>query len=201
MVKKLVAGLLAIFVLVNCNTVNRLVMPPTPTPPLDVAEAEYAVYSALIEASYATNKLGMIVIQDHTGLGVSGNDPQQFAYLRKSLPEVDQPLLDDFQARNVQSEPIEDRFTLKTQLVLISQDEVTGLFGQGGGAWDEFYKKYPNSQGLMTLSKVGFNAAGDKALVYVGNQSHFLAGAGFAVVLGKKNGVWTILNQVMLWIS
>lgn len=201
MAKKIVAALFAVLVLVNCNTINRLATPPTSTAPPDLAGAEYAVYSALIEAMYTTDKLSMIVVEDHTGLGVTSNDPQQFDYLRKSLPEVDQTLLDDFRSRNAQSEPLADQFTLKTQVVLIGQDEVTRLFGQGGGAWDEFYQKYPNSQGLMTLSKAGFNAAGDKALVYIGNQSHFLAGTGYAVVLAKKNGAWTILNQVMLWIS
>ncbi len=47
-------------------------------------------------------------------------------------------------------------------------------------------KRYPNSQGTMTLSRVGFNRNIKQALVYVGNQEGFLAGAGYYVLLVKK---------------
>jgi hypothetical protein len=201
MVRRVAAGLIAFFLLLGCNTVTRLATPPTLTTSPESSDAEYAVYSALIDAMFLTDKLNLIVIEDHTGWGLGSDEAQELAYIRKSLPEVDQQLLDDFKAKNAQSGLLEDRFSLKAAVKLISQEEVSRCFAQGGGAWDEFYKQYPNSQGLMTLSKVGFNAAGDKALVYMGNQSHFLAGAGYAVVLAKKDGVWKILNQVMLWVS
>ncbi len=201
MVKRAAICLVVLCLLLGCNTVTRLITPSTPTPAFDPAATEYAVYSALIEGMFSISQLDVVVIEDHTGLGVSSADAQQLAYLKESLPEVDQAMLDDFQARNAQAEPLAGRFTFKVKVKLISQDEVKQFFDPGGGAWDEFYKRYPNSQGIMTLSKVGFNVAGDRALVYVGNQSHFLAGTGYAVVLARKGGVWTILNQIMLWIS
>jgi hypothetical protein len=41
----------------------------------------------------------------------------------------------------------------------------------------------------------------DQALVYAGNQSHWLAGAGYFYLLSKKDGVWVIQADTMVWIS
>jgi len=38
-------------------------------------------------------------------------------------------------------------------------------------------------------------------LVYVGTLSHWLAGAGYIVLLKKVNGAWIVDQQVMTWIS
>jgi len=62
-------------------------------------------------------------------------------------------------------------------------------------------KRYPNSQGTMTLSGVGFNRNINQALVYVGNPEGFLAGAGYYVLLVKEKGTWVIKQKLMTWIS
>ena len=51
------------------------------------------------------------------------------------------------------------------------------------------------------ISQVGFNETLDQALVYVGTMSHWLAGAGYYVLLNKVNGAWIVDQQVMTWIS
>ncbi len=201
MPKRPVALLFALLLLLSCNTISGIATRPTPTLSIDRAEAGYAVYAAAIQQMFTVDKLDSLVIHDQTSTDPTGNDPEQLKHLRASLPEVSQALLDDFQAQNAEPAQLEDHFNLKVSVVLISQDETSRLFGQGGGGWDEFYKQYPNSQGLMTLSRVGLDPKGDRALVYIGNQSHWLAGAGYAVVLGLTDGQWSILNQVMLWIS
>lgn len=53
----------------------------------------------------------------------------------------------------------------------------------------------------MTLSRVGFNSDRTRALVYVGNQSHWLTGAGFYLVLVKTKGGWSVEHEFMSWIS
>lgn len=40
-----------------------------------------------------------------------------------------------------------------------------------------------------------------KALVYVGNQYHWLAGTGYYYFLEKVDGAWQIINELMIWIS
>jgi hypothetical protein len=203
MLKKLIALLIVVLLSLSCNTLTRLNAPPPLTPSPNESEAEYAVYTALIETMYANDKLEVVVIRDHTssGLGMVGNDAKEFEYIQKALPEVDQSLKDSFLARNAQPVPLEDRFNLKIPVTLLSQADFDTFFGKSGRGWDDFYFQYPKSQGVLTLSKVGFNAQVDKALVYAGNQAYSLAGAGYAVALGLEHGQWKVLNQVMLWIS
>jgi hypothetical protein len=108
---------------------------------------------------------------------------------------------EDFLARNAKAVPLEDRFNLNIPVTLLNQKDFDSFFGQNGQGWKAYYLAYPKSQGVLTLSRVGFNARGDKALVYAGNMAFALAGAGYAIVLGQENGQWRVLNQVMLWIS
>jgi hypothetical protein len=203
MLKKLALLLIAALLSLSCNTISRLGAPAAATPVPNASEAEYAVYKALIESTYATDKLAMIVIHDTTSAGMDlvGNNAQEFEYIQKALPEVDASIKDSFVARNAQPAPLEDRFNLVLPVTLLNQDDFNRFFSKNGKGWDAFYLEYPQSQGVLTLSKVGFNAKGDKALVYAGNQAYSLAGAGYAVVLGFENGAWKVLNQVMLWIS
>jgi hypothetical protein len=78
---------------------------------------------------------------------------------------------------------------------------MTSIFGQNQDGWQLFYEQYPDAPGITTLSRVGFNYAFDQALVYVGTLSHYLAGAGYYVLLKKVNGSWIVDQQVMSWIS
>ena len=195
----LIAALLSL----SCNTVMRLSPPPAATPIPNESEAEFAVYRAVIEELFATRQLETLVVMDTTTAGLSVDDPSapDIKNLKSSVPEVDQALIDSFAARNAQPSPLENRFNLEVPVVLLSQAELDDFFGKSGAGWEAFYQTYPQSQGVLTLSRVGFNARGDKALVYAGNMAYSLAGAGYALVLGWEDGQWQVLNQVMLWIS
>ena len=195
--------LIALVLCVSCNPLARPNPAATATPSPEVTETEYVVYKALIETMYPTDSRGMIVIHDYTsqGLGLVNFDANKFDYIKKQMPELDRALWDSFQAQNTASRPLEDRFNLKVPVTLLSQTDFDAFFGKNGKGWDDYYLQYPKSQGILDLSRVGFNAKGDRALVYAGNQSYALAGAGYAVLLGLEDGQWKILNQVMVWIS
>lgn len=172
--------------------------PPTPEDRRDMDE--YAVYSALIRAMYLQPGIDRIVIDDHTSPGLSYDPGEDLDYVTNRLPGLEEETLADFQAQNRESHPLTDDFDLSVEVVLIGEEELDQIFGDMEG-WDTFYATYPDSQGRMTLSRVGFNRQGTQALVYVGNQSHWLAGTGHLVLLAGENGVWTLQGEVTLWIS
>ena len=149
------------------------------------------------------DRLGLMIIRDTTSLGFGpvGNTTQEFDYIQQALPGVDPTLIESFQARNTQPFPLEDHFNLSVPVKLLNQDDFDAFFGKTGKGWDAFYAQYPGSEGVLTLSKVGFNARGDKALVYAGSMSNTLAGAGYAVLLELEDGQWQFVIQVELWIS
>jgi hypothetical protein len=203
MPKRFVATLLALWLCVSCTGLMRPNPPATETPADQNTVVDYAVYKALIEAMYAGENQGMVVIQDHTtsSLVLAGSDAAAFETIQKAMPEVDQAMQDSYLARNAQSVLLQDHFNLKIPVTLLNQADFDSFFGPSGKGWDNFYVQYSKSGGLLTLSRVGYNAPGDKALVCASTQVYALAGAGYAVVLSLENGLWKVVNQVMLWTS
>ena len=70
---------------------------------------------------------------------------------------------------------------------VLTQAQRNEMFNQNTSGWETFYKNYPSAPGITEVSRVGFNKSFDQALVYVGTQSHYLAGAGYYVLLVKTN--------------
>jgi len=83
---------------------------------------------------------------------------------------------------------------------LISDKDIDEIFNRGG-RWDEFYRRYPTSRGIVWLSRVGFNQNMSEALLYFGHQYAEAAGEGFLVLLRKSDGEWREVSDVAVWVS
>jgi hypothetical protein len=163
---------------------------------------EYAIYSSILENSYMGSQTQCIVIEDHTTVKfLSTEDEQSMNYYRENLPGATEDLFEDFFLRNKESIPLEPGFTVDIPVILISADKISFFFSGEGDGWGRFYKAYPGAQGIMGLSRAGFAADMDQALVYVGNQSNYLAGAGYLLLMEKQDGSWKIDQSLMVWIS
>ena len=104
------------------------------------------------------------------------------------MPGLTAEVSTDFVVQNQQPQPLKPLFTFATDSVFISQEEIEATFAQPDG-WDSFYARYPNAQGHMRLSGVGFNPQLDTALIYVDNMRNPLAGEGYLLLLRKVDGV------------
>jgi hypothetical protein len=194
--KLLFVALLLSF-LMFCGQQNRIVT-PVEIPPAE----EYAVYNAVIDELYAGNDIKEFVIEDSTDAGVVADLDIGFEYAKTELPELTEEITANFKDRNKQAFGLDTLFNLKAPYVLISNQEINNIFQQPDlSGWDLFYQQYPNSQGILTLSRVGFNSTRDKALVSIGNQRAWLAGAGYFVLMIKENGQWKIQSKSMDWVS
>jgi len=179
-----------------------LIVPDARTPHYSREAEEYAVYSAIIQTRYIdTQKPALIVITEQTGLDYfSGELGEHLESIRQGLPDLTDEVCADFEAQNKQPQPLKSLFTISVKYVFISQQEIQTTFKKQDG-WDIFYDKYPNAQGFMHLSGIGFNSQMDMALVYVGNMHYALAGEGYYVLLNKVNGQWIVQDQTMVWQS
>lgn len=183
---------------------------PTETPPLTATPQggvrmaeEYNVYSACIEAFFLVEGVELIVIRDHTDTdGSVGNTlAQEMRYVQDSLGSaVSEETLRDYRVQNASREPLSRRLALDVEVAFLSDTEFEAIFAAPDG-WEQFYALYPHSQGIMTLSRVGFDRGMEQALVYVGNQVHYLAGQGYYLFLSKEGGRWVIQETVLVWIS
>jgi hypothetical protein len=158
----------------------------------------------MIESWYVTDVTRLIVIEDHSELGEWGwrgalNDGLKF--LMEAWPEVAVKVMNNFKRRNKNPGRFKPLFSLSVPYVLIGSHEVEDIFQPDTDGWQEFYRRYPTSPGTIWLSRVGFDAHMDHALVYIARQSHWRAGAGHFVLLKKENGAWSIERETMIWIS
>jgi hypothetical protein len=101
----------------------------------------------------------------------------------------------------MKSGPLKPLLSFSLPYGLIGSNELEDIFQTDRNGWDEFYQRYPNSPGTITLSRVGFNASMNHALVYIGIQSYWRAGSGHFVVLEKENETWSVQGKILIWIS
>jgi hypothetical protein len=176
---------------------------PTPTPTVSANQVdveEQAVYAFLLPEMYHNSGY---VIMDTTATSITGvdNTDQTLDYILQNMHDVAPETEASFRNRNNEAYPIRRDMEVGFPYTLLSQAGRNQIFGQNQSGWEVFYNRYPQAPGITTLSRVGFNSAFDQALVYIGTQSNWLAGAGYYLLLKKADGAWSIDQQVMAWIS
>lgn len=152
---------------------------------------EYAIYSLLLNQLHPADSY--VVINDHTTVKPFTRTKRKFQFAG-GLPRE---IRADFETKNQKRYPLEDQFNLKVKTIFLSQEEIDKL---ALPEWVEFIKKYPR-HGVIEFSRAGFNARRDRALVYTSNQGGPKSGAGFYVLLSKRNGNWQIDQKIFAWLS
>lgn len=163
---------------------------------------DYSIYSVLIDKWYAGAKEKRPVIRKRTG-SCAGFDlvRQEVDYLIKRIPHLEQETVIDFKAKNITSYPLGELILQRAGYDLITDRKINELFIFSHG-WDSFYKLYPESEGILTFSRVGFNNKKDQALVSICGQWDSYAGSGIYVLFTKKtNGLWVPEYEIKTWNS
>ena len=166
------------------------------------SKMESTVYQTIIEGIYVREGIRLIVVRDHTVPGYleDGGLYEQLRLAEKALPLLSEDTITDFLRNNGGRYPLTTSLKLEVDVKRLSEPESNAIFQEGEG-WDEFYEKFPGSQGVMELSKPGFNSDSTQALVYVGNQGSWKGGAGYYVLLVKENDTWNIQKRYKYWVS
>jgi len=168
-----------------------------------VTAEEYFVYDAVLGSGFARDGVQLLVIKDHTGIDLATRQPVEgeLERVQEHLgSSIELETVNDFGVKNRRAHALERHLCLDIPYVLLSEIELNEVLDTDEG-WDLFYVTYPNSRGIITLSRVGFNGHVDQALVYVGNQAHYRAGIGYYLLLSKEAGVWVVGDRVLAWIS
>ena len=189
------AWLLLIFALTACTIFNPAIPATTPTVPMQVEAEEYLVYTALIKSLYTDSPALQVILNDHTELSKIAS-AEKITELGQGSPAIAL----DFQHRNLQKYPLQDHLILAAILILISNEDFKKIIGSWLNA-DSFYAAFPNAQGFLTLSRVGFNPARTQAIAYSAELKGPLNGAGYLYFLVKTNNQWTIQTKILDWIS
>jgi hypothetical protein len=161
---------------------------------------EYAVYSAVITQMYVPTTL--IVLRNE--VAVVGSDAP-FRPVLNQLTSLSRATMKDYDAKNKAPHPLKPLFTLPIPYVLIGQEEIDAVHQDQVAGWKRFSEKYPGAPGIITVSRVGFNAWRTQALLLVAQScapmkpTHERCGRGHYVLLVKKNGTWEIEQEQLLY--
>ena len=169
---------------------------------------EYEVYSVLITERFIKDRVKLLVIQDQTLYYAnpdylkSTTSEERIQDLKKYCPSVDESALRDFEAKHMQPSKLDMKFKLPLRYILINKTEVdeTPVL-EAGKLVESFYEKYPETEGLISLSKVGFNKDHNQAFVRVEFTFCPLCSFGEKVLLKKEFGTWKIANTFGGWVS
>jgi hypothetical protein len=211
------AAICAIALLLVVTTVCRRI-PATTTSELNAAE--YDVFSAYITGKIAGRKamepveaagnVKIVVLNvtqsDEYGRNIrldANGQPTPWAEAAKSLlkkvPLLEPATTDAFRKANAQQASLRRSFDHGIDYELVDSAQLDSIFKSGD--WPAYYKQFPGSQGILALSRVGFSADGTQSLFYVTNRCGGLCGAGFYVVMEKRDGGWAIVKEIETWVS
>jgi len=181
----------------------------------EISAAEYEVLVSWVDAKVTSKELvskgiGKVVIFDTT----SGDPHLQWEdngrpvpwereaeSLRGKEPALQRTTTDAFGRVNVEQVLLRRPLHCAVECVVLDSAQLESIFKKGGGDWPAFYKQFPGSTGLLTFSRVGFSADGAQALFYVSGNCGGLCGAGYYVVMERRNGHWIIEKEINVWVS
>jgi hypothetical protein len=156
---------------------------PTAQAVIDDPEA-YAVYATLIGWENHTAKAKPLVIQRETATN-------NWCTLSGAALEGDwKPVVEDFKRQNAPVRFLAPDRDLEVPYIVVPVKDIRAFFKQGGGDWQAFYRRYPDSGGYVEVSAVGFNQAKTRALAYMAHHCGGLCGSGTHYLLEKVNGAW-----------
>jgi hypothetical protein len=165
----------------------------------DTKTEEYAVYSAVVSRMSESEAIRLVVISENTvSYPVDAGFLRNEALARRLAP-LSQVTVDDYIAKNRVVRPLSRGFDLKLPYVFFREEDEE-LF-KPDGSWERYFKRFPDSQGFITLSSIGFNTEKNQAFLYAARSCGRLCGAGFMVVLMKLDGVWSVRDMLVRWLA
>lgn len=163
---------------------------------------EYEIYSLAINEFYSTEQVVIYQKTSHIIFLFSENFNE---ILVDRNPVFDTTIYMNYNSVNDSFYFFDDKFTSDDkQIILMSPSEFQYIF-YGGFAifedWKEFYKEYPNSCGLIELTRIGFNDTYTQAVFEIRREHADLQGVGRLVYLVKVGNNWEIRDWIDTWMA
>jgi len=170
--------------------------------PNKISDENYDIYSLVINEKYSSEK---IVIVQKTKTSIDLNYENQFYdYLIENYPDFDVSLVQVHEELNENASHLGNRFKSDTkQITVISSVELYYIFDSHdlNNDWNEFYKAYENSNGIIRFTRIAFSEDKTQAIFEIGHSYASLGGGGMIVYLKKLDGNWNIIDYIPTWVS
>jgi hypothetical protein len=163
---------------------------------------EYAVYSVVLKEHFSPPPKHLIVHQQTTNW--EGFTKRFFSEIisKNTSIRFDPSLAKDLSSKNKWKFTLEYKFSNVSVYLLTKQEDKD----DDNWTWKDFYKQHPEAQypdtpGIVYITRVGFNQNHTQALLYCGNQSGEVAGRGYLFLLDKVDGKWQIKDKWLIMVS
>ena len=166
---------------------------------------EYQVYDALIqkmflrpERTQGANKLDVVVIKKETDCSIQltlENAEPILKVFRNKFRYAQMDTTGDFIVQNAKSSILGDFFQFPYKHILAEGADLKKIFTGPGKGWERYYKKYPRSQGVLILSRIGFDSDKNQALIYVENRDGEMPPEGQFILMVLKDEKWSIVSK------
>ena len=171
---------------------------------------DYTIYASVLDGAFAesvtrdSGKSQLFVVRDSTaskGLATAGLKTEfmrrQFGFFSSAY----QSTVDDFIARNQVSVKLAEKpFDANGEVDVVSRKELPSA-DNPDKYWEEYYRKFPRSRGLIAFSRPGFDAERKYALVYFHVACGSLCGERGYALLRFIGGRWIVVRRVVTMMS
>lgn len=169
-------------------------------------DVDYQIYSTVLTETQANSKQLIVFQTSSKGMSISeeiGSD-SYVKFFKSEIPDLDLTVFTDYNRINANAVNFDNKFTVNSKTVkLVGEEELNYIFSVPdiNGGWEQFYKKYPNSNGYTRFSRIGYNTDKTWAFLEIGNFYASLGAGGAIVILIKENTTWKIVKIQPTWIS
>lgn len=182
-----------------------------PSPAPDVSAVEDSVWAAVLDSLYVHRTTRLLVVSDSTA-GRFRRERLVADYIStfSAIPGAEPHTVESFWTRNLEPRPITALPRTWVPLALVSKATIDSLptgddpvrSGETMRFWRAFHERYPNSSGLITLTRPGFNAARTQAILNVDRGCGGLCGGGTIILLARDPaGRWRVVHTRGTWVS
>jgi hypothetical protein len=168
--------------------------------------SDLEVYRAVLDSMFtpdAQSRFSRIAVVDSTTVFKRENHVALVQSLI-GVPGVDSTVARDFAARSYEAHSLKGLSTLRLRMpvLLVDRRALAPLpRADPDKYWTEFYQRFPDTNGLISLSAIGYNADGNLGVLMVDVGCGGLCGNGYIVVAKRESGKWYLATILNTWVS
>ncbi len=163
--------------------------------------SEISAYTGIDEVARDSLK---VVIYPLTEAGFNVEDvfkDRLYRALKREWANLKIETYDDFVMKNFLRVWLDTKFDFDFAYHLMQEGEDDKYEESEDGYWEAFYEVYPRFIGVTSVSRVGFDANREQALIYVAQQQEGLSGSGVFYCLERGTTGWIVRARYLKYIS
>jgi len=192
----------AIFVIITFSLICGCAKPYSKhgLPYEDETEKEdYAVYSKSIEYVYKRNLLSDNKREVKLIVVISQTDELDEYWRGKLVSDLEnegiqEEVVEAWRKKNESISLLQRKFDFKYEYHMVTRTELDEY--ESDNFFGEFYKRYPDSNGLISVSRIGYDKTKNTALIHVIHSYGTLGARYYFIVLQKNTGGWDIVRRI-----